>query len=71
MLMVGDGLLSLIDPKRHCLLWETGPKVWRDFADEFAEHPQVTRGVGVAEILAGLWLASEQKPKLSELIFHR
>lgn len=71
MLMVGDGLLSLINPKRHCLLWETGPKAWRDLADEFAEHPKVTRGLGLAEMAAGVWLASEQKPKLSELLFHR
>jgi len=22
MLLIGDGILSLIAPKRHCLLWE-------------------------------------------------
>ena len=71
MLMVGDGVLSLINPKRHCLLWRTGPKVWRNLADEFAEHPQMTRGLGVAEVATGIWLASEQKPKLSEILFHR
>lgn len=71
MLMVGDGLLSLINPKRHCLLWDVGPKAWRTMVDEFADHPKVTRGFGVAEVAAGLWLAAEQKPRLSEIFLRR
>lgn len=71
MLMVGDGVLSLINPRRHCLLWKIGPAVWRNLADEFAEHPQVTRGIGIASVAAGVWLASEQKPTLSEALSHR
>jgi hypothetical protein len=25
MLLIGDGILSLLEPKRHCLLWEIDP----------------------------------------------
>jgi hypothetical protein len=66
MLLIGDGLLSLLDPKRHCLLWEVGPESCRELIDEFVEHPRMTRGVGFAELVLGVLLSSEQKPKLAE-----
>ena len=60
--LIGDGVLTVLDPKRHCLLWETGPQPCRDFIDEFAKHPMLTRAAGALEIAFGLWLASRQKP---------
>ncbi len=69
LLLVGDGVLSLVDPKRHCLLWEIGPKSCRDFIDEFAQHPASTRWLGAAEAALGVWLASEQKPGLRARLF--
>ena len=50
--MIGDGLLSLVDPKRHCLLWEIGPQWCREMVDEFAEHPNIARGAGLVELVA-------------------
>ena len=70
LLLVGDGILSAVDPKRHCLLWEIGPELFRDAMDEFARHPAVTRVVGAAEAIVGLWLASRQEPELSTRIAH-
>ena len=64
MLLIGDGILSLIAPKRHCLLWEVGPELCRELIDEFAEHPAATRVVGAAEAALGIWLASHQQPML-------
>jgi hypothetical protein len=61
MLLIGDGLLSAINPRRHCLLWEVGPEPCRKLIDEFAEHPQLTRGAGALELLLGLWLASHEE----------
>jgi hypothetical protein len=57
MLMIGDGLLGLIRPSRHCLIWRGGPVWWERSVDWFADHPRVTRAAGLAEIGAGLWLA--------------
>ncbi len=71
MVLVGDGILSLIDPKRHCLLWDVGPKVWRSAVDEFVSHPEITRGVGLAEAVFGVWLATQQKPRLRERFTQR
>jgi len=62
LLMVGDGLLTLADPKRHCLLWEIGPKPCREMADEFVRHPKLARWAGLAEVVLGLVLAEAQKP---------
>jgi hypothetical protein len=64
LLLVGDGVLTLLDPKRHCLLWEVGPKGCREMIDGFVEHPQVTRCLAVAEVLAGALVAQMQKPGL-------
>lgn len=62
-IMIGDGLLSLLDPRRHCLLWETGPAPCRELLDAFARRPGFTRAFGLAEALAGFWLATSQKPQ--------
>lgn len=65
MILIGDGLLSVLNPRRHCLIWEVGPEACRHLVDEFAEHPRMTRVAGVLELLVGLWLATEQEEKLS------
>lgn len=62
MLLIGDGQLTLADPKRHCLLWEIGPKPCRELIDEFAQHPTMSRWAGLAEAVLGLFLAEAQKP---------
>ena len=61
MLMIGDGVLGLLSPRQHCLLWRGGPQWWREGIDWFALHPRVTRAVAAAELLAGLWLARVQE----------
>ena len=66
MLLIGDGILCVLDPKRHCLLWETGPKPWREMIDEFAEHPAATRAFGLLEAAVGVVLATGQKPSLTD-----
>ena len=58
MLMIGDGVLGLLRPSRHCLLWRGGPQWWVRSVDWFAQHPDITRAAAVAEIGAGLWLAA-------------
>ena len=61
MLMIGDGVLGLLHPQEHCLLWRGGPSWWRSTIEWFATHPHATRGVAAAEIAAGLWLARQQE----------
>jgi hypothetical protein len=70
MLLVGDGVLSALDPKRHCLLWEIGPESCRKILNEFATHPNLTRVAGVLEAAAGVWIASQQEPPIAEKLSH-
>lgn len=61
-LMIGDGLLSVLEPRRHCKLWEVGPEPMKDLVGTFTEHPDLARVGGFVEALAGFWLASKQAP---------
>ena len=61
MMLIGDGLLTVLRPSRHCLLWDVGPEPCRKLAGELADHPPVARAAGALELLAGLWLASRQE----------
>lgn len=62
MMMIGDALLTLVDPERHIKLWQKGPDPLRRFMDSFVRHPWITRGLAVAALGAGIWLAERQRP---------
>ena len=61
MLMIGDGMLGIMYPRDHCLLWRGGPLWWRRSVDWFAARPHVTRVVAAAEVCAGLLVARRQE----------
>jgi len=60
MLMIGDGTLAMIDPKRHLLLW----RGWAEPIDRCIEacvpHPGWMRLLGAVEAAAGVALAWRQ-----------
>ena len=56
----GDGLIALIAPREHSLLWEVGPEGVRKLARLSAENPNYIRLLGAAQIAFGLWLALRQ-----------
>ena len=57
---IGDGLIELISPREHSLLWEVGPEGVRKLARLSAENPNYMRLIGAAQIAFGLWLALRQ-----------
>jgi hypothetical protein len=57
---IGDGLIELISPREHSLLWEVGPEGVRKLARLSAENPNYMRLLGAAQIALGLWLALRQ-----------
>jgi hypothetical protein len=57
---IGDGLIELVSPREHSLLWETGPESVRKIARFSAENPGYMRLIGAAQIAFGLWLALRQ-----------
>jgi hypothetical protein len=57
---IGDGLIELISPREHYLLWEVGPENVRKLARYLAANPNYMRLMGAAQIAFGLWLALRQ-----------
>jgi hypothetical protein len=59
-LTVGDGIIEVIFPTEHSLLWEFGPARVRKVARFFAENPSLMRLLGAAQVVFGIWLAKRQ-----------
>lgn len=59
-LTIGDGVIELLSPRQHSLLWEVGPEGSRKAARFFAEHPNYMRLLGVVQVIFGVWLALRQ-----------
>jgi hypothetical protein len=57
MLMIGEGVLALIAPRRHSLIWDFGPEGFRRAIEGYAEHPTLARVVAAGEAGLGVWLA--------------
>ncbi len=55
--LIGDGVLTMLRPKRHVWLWAFGPESYRDAMKEFAARPGMTQLIAAAEIGIGLLLA--------------
>lgn len=60
--MIGDGVVAMVDAKRHGRLWFSGPKAWRRAMKPFVESEHLMRLAGVAEAAFGLWLVHRQSP---------
>jgi hypothetical protein len=69
MALIGDGVMALIHPKRDALAWTTGPEGWKQLMGKLHDRPQLTRAIGVAQIVGGVvWvLQSEKKDRSGAL----
>jgi hypothetical protein len=54
MLMIGDGLLSLLEPDGHLVLWRGWSNAVDRCIDAFAGRPTLTRLLAGIEIMAGV-----------------
>jgi hypothetical protein len=66
-IMIGDGVIGLLRPVEHCLIWQAGPRWWRETVEWFAERPQLTRAAAAIEVATGLWLAFLSQRALPEI----
>ncbi|WP_345454215.1 hypothetical protein [Deinococcus aluminii] len=55
-ILIGDGLISVVRPVGHSLMWWMPLPGVRPLMEWCAERPQVTRLLGAAQVAAGLWL---------------
>jgi hypothetical protein len=53
---IGDGVIELIAPRQHSLLWDTGAQSVRKMARFSADNPKYMRFLGAAQICFGVWL---------------
>lgn len=56
MMMIGDAVAGIVQPRKHCRRWEFGPKRYRKLVRKFTDHPQMTRMLSIAGVAAGVWL---------------
>lgn len=62
LMMIGDGVTTMFQPRRHVLLWRMGPKSFKKMIDTLARHPGPTRLLGLLGATIGLWWASKLFP---------
>ena len=60
--LIGDGLMGLLKPRWHSLLWHVGPELFKAATEELAAHPKTARAIYAAELALGVALASRQTP---------
>ena len=61
--MVGDGLIGLLQPRRHVALWQDRALGTEKLVEPFVGKPGRRRLYAVAQIAAGLALAARQRAK--------
>lgn len=57
-LLIGEGIMGLIKPRRRSLLWRFGPQIARAATEELADHSTSARCVYAAEAALGLLIAT-------------
>ena len=61
MALIGDGVMAVIRPERDADAWEMGPRAWRQLMRRLQRNPTLTRAVGAAQVLGGIWWALYQE----------
>ncbi len=61
MFMIGDGLLGLLQPRRHVALWRSDVPAADALVRPFADRPGRRRAYAIAQIAAGIALAAGQR----------
>ena len=46
MVLIGDGILNVVHPRRHSAIWNCGPASYRQVASKLQSRPQVAREEG-------------------------
>lgn len=52
MLLIGDGVMAMICPRRDTSVWKMGPPEWNRLMKYLHERPGLTRLVGAVQVAA-------------------
>lgn len=61
--MIGDGLLGLLQPRRHVELWRSDVGAVDALVRPFADRPRRRRAYGLLQLGAGIALAAGMRRK--------
>ena len=61
MVLIGDGVMALIRPTADAKAWKQGPKPWRNLMNGLSKRPNLTRAIGAAQIIGGIYWALKQE----------
>lgn len=65
MIAIGDGVLALLNPRGHNLLWPADVPGHRRAMDWFVERSGLTRVGAILEIRLGIWLAGGDQRRIT------
>lgn len=63
MALIGDGVMAVVSPRSDALAWERGPRSWRRLMRKLHDHPTLTRAIGAAQIIGGIFWVLHQEDK--------
>ena len=61
MALIGDGVMAIVHPQRDAAAWHAGPKPWRSLMAALHDRPQLTRVIGVAQVVGAVYWALQQE----------
>jgi hypothetical protein len=61
MALIGDGVMAVVHPQRDARAWAAGPATWKGLMTALHERPALTRAIGVAQVIGGVWWALQQE----------
>ena len=61
MILIGDGVMALLRPQQDALAWKTGPKPWQELMRHLHQRPGMTRLIGAAQVIGGIYWAIQQE----------
>jgi hypothetical protein len=63
MVLIGDGVMALIHPRKDALAWRRGPAAWQRLMTELHERPALTRVIGALQLAGGIAWALQQEQR--------
>lgn len=63
LILIGDGVVAAVMPRRHMLRWSTGPDWYQRAMQPLVDHPAATRAVGLGEAGLAMWWSHSMRDR--------
>lgn len=58
LILIANGVIGLIFPRRHTLFWHAGPELAKAITEEIGDHPKTSRAISAAQMAVGVALTT-------------